>query len=411
MMRVRFAPLCAALAALLIAEPLSAQQRPQPQRPAQPQPAAPAPRARVAPPPTEPSRIGPPTDARFAYMIDADTQAVLLDKRGEERMPPSSMTKLLTVYVAFTKIKKGELKPTDEFAVSERAYRMGGSRMFLELRSRVKVDDLLRGIIVSSGNDAAVALAEGISGTEEAFAGLMNEVARQIGMTNTNFRNASGWPEADHLTTARDLVTLALRTINDFPEFYFYYSETEFVYSGIKQDNRNPLLDKRMGVDGLKTGHTEQAGYGITVSAKRDNRRLILVVNGLNSVGERRRESERLLDLGFREYNNYPLFKDGEAVENVPVWFGDQKTLALVAEHGATVTLRRVNRPKMEVKLRYDSPLEAPIAKGQRLGSLEITAPETDKIIIPLVAATTVERQGLIGRLGSKLSHYLGGAR
>lgn len=383
-------------------------------QPAAPQP-APAPRARPAPTPSaammEPSRIGTASEAKFAYMIDADTQAVLLDKHGDERMAPSSMTKMMTVYLVFTKLKKGELKTTDEFPVSERAYRMGGSRMFLEQRTRVKVEDLLKGTIVSSGNDSAVALAEGIGGTEEAFAQQMTEMAKTLGMTGTQFRNASGWPDPDHWTTAHDLAMLAWHTIKDFPEYYQIYSETEFVYNNIRQENRNPLLDKRMGVDGMKTGHTETGGFGITVSAQREGRRVILVVNGLTSIRMRQTESERLVDWAFREYNNYALFKPGEAVETLPVWYGEQKTVGLVAERGVTVTLPRTARNSMEVRLRYDNPLEAPIEKGARLGSIEITAPNMDKVTLPLLAVEGVARQNLIGRMGAKASYYLNGSR
>ncbi|MGH6718645.1 MAG: D-alanyl-D-alanine carboxypeptidase family protein, partial [Alphaproteobacteria bacterium] len=220
------------------------------------------------------------TTAREAILIDDTTGAILLEKNADQLMPPSSMSKIMTVYMVFERLRDGSLAMEDELPVSETAWRMGGSKMFIDVGSRVKVADLLRGVIVQSGNDATIALAEGLAGSEDAFADQMTARAHALGMTNSTFKNASGWPHEDHLTTARDLALLASRIIRDFPDYYPLFAETEFTYNGIHQGNRNPLLYKDLGADGLKTGHTADAGYGLTASAVRDGRRLILVLNG-----------------------------------------------------------------------------------------------------------------------------------
>lgn len=223
------------------------------------------------------------TIATQAIIVDASTGTILLDKGANDRMPTSSMSKTMTIYMVFDALKEGRLKLDDEFLVSEKAWRMEGSEMFIKVGDKVKIEDLIRGVVVQSGNDAAVALAEGLAGSEEAFAEAMNARAKDLGMTGSHFVNASGWPHPDHYSTPRDLALLAYRIIHDFPEYYHYFSEKEFTYNNIRQQNRDPLLGKLPGADGLKTGHTEVAGYGLIGSAKRGDRRLILVVNGLKS--------------------------------------------------------------------------------------------------------------------------------
>lgn len=352
------------------------------------------------------------TAARQALLLDFDTGAVLLEKNADEPMPPSSMSKLMTTYMLFERLKEGRISLEDTMPVSEKAWRMGGSKMFVHVGARVKVGDLLRGIIVQSGNDACIVAAEGVAGSEEALVAEMNKRAREIGLTRSSFRNVTGWPDPQHLTTARDLAILARRLIIDFPEYYRIYSETEFTYGGIKQGNRNPLLYKNMGADGLKTGHTEAAGYGLTGSAKREGRRLILVVNGLSSMKERSEETERLMEWGFREFGNFALFKAGETVVEAETWLGAEPRVPLAAEQDLVVTMTRAARANMKVAAVYDGPLPTPIAKGTPVATLVISAPNTPEVRIPLVAAADVAKLGFVGRIGAAVKHtFWGGER
>ena len=271
------------------------------------------------------------TPARQALLMDMNTGAVLFEKNADEPMPPASMSKLMTVYIVFERIRDGRLELDDTLPVSENAWRKGGaasggSTMFLEPGASVKVEDLIQGIVVQSGNDASIVIAEGLANDEAAFAREMTARAHELGLRNSTFRNATGWPDPEHLTTARDLALLAHLTIEHFPEYYRYYSEKEFTYNGIRQGNRNPLLYKDLGADGLKTGHTEASGYGLTASAKQGDRRLVLVLNGLGDVRQRASEAERLFSWGFREFDNYALFKTGEEVCTAEVWLGQAKS-------------------------------------------------------------------------------------
>ena len=288
------------------------------------------------------------TQARQAILIDFKTGAILLEKNADELMVPSSMSKLMTAYMVFEKLKEGSWKMDDQLPVSETAwkrhYKSGGSLIFLPVGSSAKVSDLIRGVIIQSGNDACSVLAEAHSGTEEAFAEEATRKAHQLGMRNTTLRNASGWPDPEHLTTARDLSLLARHLINDFPEYFPIYSEKEFVYNGIRQGNRNPLLYGVSGADGLKTGHTEAAGYGLVGTVKRGERRVIMVINGLKSMKERAEESERLVEWAFREYDNYALFKAGDMVTDAEVWLGEAASVPLVAGEKLEVTMPRRGR-------------------------------------------------------------------
>src|SRR5260221_3753571 len=292
----------------------------------QPPPTTPA--ATAQPTPPAPASAFPTieTSAQFAYIVDSNTGSVLLDKGGDQRMFPSSMTKMMTAYIVLDKLQRGELRMEDQFAVTEGAWRRGGAKsdsstMYLDLNSRPTVEQLIEAVIIQSGNDACIVLAEGISGSEEAFAEEMNRRAKAMGMLDTNFRNSTGYPDPDHWSTARDLAILAKRSIDDHPDYYKYYAVREYTYNNIKQGNRNPLLYKSgLGVDGLKTGHTEAAGFGLTASALREGRRVIMVINGLSSIKVRAQESERLLDWAFREFEDYTLFKTGETVDNIDVW-------------------------------------------------------------------------------------------
>jgi D-alanyl-D-alanine carboxypeptidase (penicillin-binding protein 5/6) len=357
------------------------------------------------------------TLARQMVLIDAESGTVIFEKNSEERMPPSSMSKLMTAYMVFEQLAAGKLRLDDVFPVSEKAWRMQGSKMFVHVGDRVRVEDLLRGVIIQSGNDACIVLAEGIAGSEERFSEMMNERAKQIGLNSSVFRNASGWPDPEHMMTARDLARLSQAIITKFPQYYHFYAEKDFTYGidptskkPIKQGNRNPLLYKDTGADGLKTGHTEAAGYGLTASAKRGDRRLILVVNGLKSMNERSREAERLLEIGFREYDTYKLFSAGSVVEEADVWLGEQAKVPLVLKDNLAVTMARRNRTNMKVMLRYENPIAAPIVQGTPLATLIITAPETATIEVPLLAGASVPQLGFSGRISAALGHLLWGA-
>ncbi len=354
------------------------------------------------------------TLASEALLLETATGAVLFEKNAEKPMAPASMSKMMTVYMVFERLRDGRLSLDDTFRVSENAWRKGGAKsggstMFLEPGDRVKVEDLLRGIIVQSGNDACIVVAEGLAGSEDAFAEEMTVRGRELGLTDTVFRNATGWPHPEHLTSARDLAHLARRTIEDFPEYYHYYAEQVFTHNGIRQTNRNPLLYKGVGADGLKTGHTEASGYGLTASAVNRDRRLILVVNGLPSVKARSRESERLLAWGFREFHNYALFGAGETVAEAEVWLGSRATVPLVIDRDLTITLPRKARRDMAAKVVYDGPLPAPIALGDQVATLVVTAPGVEPHEVPLVAGADVGRLGLFGRLGAALRYLLWG--
>jgi len=349
------------------------------------------------------------TTAEHAYLVDFETGAVLMDKTSDARMYPASMTKMMTVYLLMQRLKDGRLSLDDTLSVSEKAWRKGGSKMWVEVGKQVSVEDLIRGIVVQSGNDATIVVAEGLAGTEDAFAREMTATAQKLGMTGTQFKNASGWPDPDHYTTAHDLAVLAIAIIRDFPEMYHYFAETEFAYNGIKQQNRNPLLYKDIGADGLKTGHTEDSGYGLVGSAVRDGRRLVVVLNGMSSTAERSQESEKLLNWGFREWNSYALFKAGETVMDAKVWLGSEGTVPLVVEEDVSLTMRRRARNDLKVSVRYDEPIAAPIAAGTQVASLVVTAPGVETLEIPLKAGADIEQLGPVGRLTAAVNFLVWG--
>jgi len=349
------------------------------------------------------------TTAKQAYLVDFETGAVLLDKASDERMYPASMTKMMTVYLLMQRLKDGRLSLDDTLSVSEKAWRKGGSKMWVEVGKQVRVEDLLRGIVVQSGNDATIVVAEGLAGTEEAFAREMTATAIKLGMTGSQFRNASGWPDPEHYTTAHDLAVLAMSIIRDFPEMYHYFAETEFAYNGIKQQNRNPLLYKDMGADGLKTGHTEDSGYGLVGSALRDGRRLIVVLNGMTATSERAQESEKLLNWGFREWNSYALFKAGETVMDAKVWLGSEGTVPLVVDRDVSITMRRRARNDLKVSVEYDEPIAAPISAGDKVATLRVAAPGVDSLEIPLTAGSEIGQLGPVGRLTAAFNFLVWG--
>lgn len=349
------------------------------------------------------------TSADQAFLADFETGTVLLAKNADARMYPSSMTKMMTAYMLFQRLRNGSLSLDDELEVSEKAWRKGGSKMFVEVGTRVRVEDLLRGIIVQSGNDATIVVAEGLSGSEDAFAREMTETARAIGMTNTQFRNASGWPDPEHYTTARDLAILAMRTIQDFPEFYHMYNERAFTYNNITQQNRNPLFGRVPGADGLKTGRTEAAGYGLTGSAIRGDQRLIMVLNGLETSRDRRDEAARIMEWGFREFGTFRLFEGGETVEEVPVWLGQDATVPLIVQSPVEIVMRHAARDQMTATLRTLEPIAAPIVAGDPAGEVVIEAPGMDALIVPVVAGESVARLGSFGRIQAALEYLVFG--
>lgn len=356
-----------------------------------------------------PSQIGIGTLARHAFMVDPQTSTVLLFKDAETPMAPSSMSKMMTIYIIFDELAAGRLKLDTRFRVSERARNMGGSRMFLELGSEPTVEDLIKGIIILSGNDACVVIAEGMAGTEEAFAERMNKRAKEIGMTKTVFKNSSGWPAEGQYTTARDLAVLGWHTIDDYPQYYKYYAETNWTYNNIRQENRNRLLKITPGTDGLKTGHTEEGGYGQTTSAVRDGRRLILVVNGLSSMAERAQETARLMEWGFRESTNITVFRAGDMLVEAPVWLGAQEKVPLVIPKTVQLTMPTGQTVTPRVVARFDGPIAAPIVKGTKIGTAVVTLPDNRTMEYPLEAGTDVPRMGVFGRVTTMLRHYMFG--
>jgi serine-type D-Ala-D-Ala carboxypeptidase (penicillin-binding protein 5/6) len=283
--------------------------------------------------------------------------------------------------------------------------------MFVPLGGRISISDLLRGMIVQSGNDACVVLAQGLAGSVEAFVDLMNQKAKEIGLKDSHFTNVDGLPDPNHWMTARDLSTLAIRTIKDFPEYYKIYSEMDFTFNNIKQGNRNPLLYKNMGADGLKTGHTEEAGYSLTASIVRGERRIIIVFGGLPTMKSRAEESERLADWAFREFNDYHLFAAGDKVEDAQVWLGNDARVPLTVGKDLVVTLSRNARKNMQVSLQYDSPLPAPVQKGETVGKIVVAAPDTPQQEAPLVAAGDGPRMDAMGRIATLAGYLVWGNR
>jgi len=351
------------------------------------------------------------TKARSAFIVDFDTGAAILDKNADEPMPPASMSKIMTAYLVYEALKKGKLSLEDMLPVSEKAWRTGGSKMFVPYPGRVKVEDLIRGMIVQSGNDACIVLAEGLAGSEEAFVEQMNAKAKELGLANSHFTNVSGLPDSDEHMTARDLATLARRLITDFPEYYHYDAEKDFTFNKIRQGNRNPLLYKDLGADGLKTGHTEEAGYCLTASAIRDGRRIIMVLGGMDKAATRAQESERLLEWAFREFGDYRLFKKGDVIDQADVWLGSDPKVPVTTTKDVVVTLPRAARRSMKVVAHYDRPARAPVAQGTVVGKLVITADGVDPAEFPLAAVQSVQQLGPLGRVAVAAGYLIWGNR
>jgi D-alanyl-D-alanine carboxypeptidase (penicillin-binding protein 5/6) len=372
------------------------------------------------------------TNAEHAVLMDGPTGQVLWAKDADTATPPASMSKLMTLDLLFQRLKDGRIKLTDTLPVSQNAWSTQGSKMFVTLGSNVKVEDLIRGIIITSGNDACVVVAEGIGGTEQGFVDMMNARAKQLGLTHSHFVNPNGLPDPPgQMMSVMDLAKLARHLINDYPQYYHYFSERAFTWSvengkSITQQNRDSVLDKFPGTDGLKTGHTDAAGYGITVSAVRDGQRLILVLNGLrypdldkmtpaaqdwHGVQRRGDEAARIMGLAFREFRRYPLFKPNDIVGQAPVWQGEDKTVPLTVASAVAPTMQVDSRPGLKVSLHYNGPIHAPIEQGQKLGTLTVTAPDYPGLTVPVYAAKAVPEEGIFGRMIVGIESLLSGKK
>ena len=338
----------------------------------------------------------PPTVKASGYLlIDMHSDRVLVEQNADQRLEPASLTKIMTAHVVFEELRKGNLKMSDMVHVSEKAWKTEGSRMFIRVNTKVSVEDLLKGLIIQSGNDAAVALAEHIAGSEDAFANLMNEHAAQLGMDSTHFVNATGLPDEYHYTTPRDIVKVTEATIRDYPELYKLYAVREFTYNDIRQHNRNNLLWRDESVDGVKTGHTESAGFCLVSSAEREGMRLVAVVMGTESKKARIDESQSLLNYGFRFFETHRLYAAGTALANTRVWKGEQEQVGLGITGDLFVTIPRRQYDKLQARTEIDPMIEAPVSKGQRLGEAVIELEGEEVARVPLVAMNEVPEGGL----------------
>ncbi|NNK15566.1 MAG: D-alanyl-D-alanine carboxypeptidase [Sulfitobacter sp.] len=350
------------------------------------------------------------TKATAAYVLDQTTGTVLLSKNADEPLPPASMSKLMTLYLAFEAVSTGRLELDQELLVSSEAARYGGSTMFLQEGERVSVEDLLRGIIVLSGNDACVVIAEALSGTESRFARDMTMRAQQMGMTNSTFMNSNGWPKPGHRMSMRDLGLLANRLISDFPQFYPMFAEREFLFDeneSANRFNRNPLLALDIGADGLKTGHTQEAGYGLVGSAKQGDRRVIFVISGLQTVAERARESESIVNWAFRQFSQQTLGTAGTQLAEAPVSMGMQTSVGLELAEDLSVLTPISASGGLEGEIVYTGPFRAPVAKGDALAELILTREDLPEIRVPLVAAETVPVGGFMVKVTAAAKHLL----
>ena len=353
--------------------------------------------------------IGPlDTEARWAFILDANTGSVLLQKAADEQMPPSSLTKMMTAYLVFQALAEQHLKLDQALPVSERAWRMQGSKMFVPLGGQISVEDLIRGMLIQSGNDACIVLAEGIAGSEDQFVVRMNEAAHRMGLTNTQFRNATGWPDPDHHMSARDIATLARHIIQDFPQYYHYFSEKDYKFNNIAQGNRNVLVDRGLA-DGLKTGHTDAGGFGLCASSERDGRRIIMVLNGLPSSHARAEEGARLLGWAFANFEDVKLFTKYETIQSVPVWLGRQPVVPAVTREDVVLTLPHGWRSHVKIRVDYASPLPAPVAAGAQVAQLTLSGAGPVDLTYPLVAAVAVPRLSLPNRAIAVIEHSIGG--
>ena len=356
------------------------------------------------------------TAATAAYVVDVNTGTVLLNKDGDTPMPPASMSKLMTIDLLFQALAAGRVQLDTRLTVSTKAKNMGGSTMFLNERDRPTAEQLIQGIIVLSGNDACVTVAEGLAGSEEAFAAQMNVEAQKLGLTNSHFANASGWPDPGQLMSMHDLATLAVHIIKTYPQYYHYFSEQTFAYDGrapANEENRDPLLGRVPGADGMKTGHTEASGYGLVGTALQDGRRVLVVLNGMTSMAQRGTEGEKLLNWAFRQFAEKTVAAKGTVVATAPVWMGQADSVGLVPAEDAKVLLPVTTGASLDAKVIYTGPVKAPIKAGQTLADLVIVETGMEDRHIPLVAAKDVPQAGFLRRIETAiavLSRKFGGA-
>ena len=349
------------------------------------------------------------TKAEQAIVMDFDTNEILFEKNSNIKTPPASMTKIMTVYAAFDRLKNTDLSIENECVVSAKAYKMGGSRTFLEIDDKVSIDELLKGIIIQSGNDASVALAECLAGTEDDFAKLMNVYAKRLGMINTNFLNSSGWPEDDHYSTVYDLALLSNALIREFPDLYLYFSDKEFTYNDIKQPNRNKLLSSVQGADGLKTGFTKASGWGIAATAKRDNRRITTVINGTNSSRSRLNEASNLINWAFSQTSQKLLVDENQVIIEVDVWLGNKPRVNLVSSKKIVSTLSFDQIQLIKSSLYYKKPIEAPIKKGEVYGKLIIDIDGKPNIEVELISQESIGSVNPISKVFAAMKYLIFG--
>ena len=341
----------------------------------------------------------PSVNASGYLLVDVESGQALSENNADARLEPASLTKIMTAHVVFAELKAGRISLEDMVLISEKAWKMPGSRMYIEVNKQVSVEDLLKGLIIQSGNDAAVALAEHVAGSEEAFAELMNKHAAQLGMHGTNFVNASGLPDENHYTSPRDIALVTESTILEYPEYYKWYAEKDFTFNKIKQPNRNRLLWRDESVDGVKTGHTKAAGYCLVSSAKRDGARLIAVVMGTKSDSARIVESRKLLNWGFRFFETRTLFKAGDELKSVRIWKGETDNLSVGAGDDVIIRYPRDMKDQLQARLTISTPLVAPVSKGQQVGTIDITLEDNKLKVVPLIALEEVKEAGLFGWL------------
>ncbi len=354
------------------------------------------------------------TKARTAVLMDYDTGEILFAKDHKKMVAPASMSKLMTIYMVFEKLKDGTLSLDDVFTVSENAWRKGGaatggSTMFLKIGQKVRVEDLIKGILIQSGNDACIVAAENIAGSEEEFAQQMNIKAKRIGLMNSSFANSTGLPDPNQKMSMEDLALLSKAIISEFPEFFHIFSEKEFTFNGIKQGNRNPLLYTMRNADGMKTGHTEEAGFSLTATVKRGDRRLIEAMGGMKSNKERSEEAEKLINWGFREFDNYKILEQGQMVAEVPVWMGKEDNVGLIVNEDVVKTIARGKVIDTKMTVVFDKPVRAPIKKGDQLGIVKVEIPDREKFDVPLYADKDVDEVGVFGRIKRNLKYLIWG--
>ena len=352
------------------------------------------------------------TTARTAFVIDNTTGDVLLSKDIDRPIPPASMSKLMTLFMVFESLEEGKIKMDDTFRVSRKAWAKGGSKMFVREGANVTIKNLIKGVIIQSGNDACIVLAEGIAGTEENFAELMTIRAKEIGLTNSNFKNSTGWPDPEHYMTSKDLVTIANKIREKYPSYYKIFDDLEFTWDGISQKNRNPLLSMNLGADGLKTGYTEEAGYGLIASAKQNGRRITFVITGLKSIGQRAREAKGITTWAFKKFKLKTFFKKSSTILEAPVWRGEKETVKISAGNDVQILLANDLKEKVKMHVVLKEPLIAPLKKGQKIkGHLVLettplikTSTEKEQIFFPIEVSEDLDRGGLANKITTNLN-------